>query len=168
MIAGNRVACDVQCAYLDSNINQREMELIIALYGVSGCGKSSTLRATWESLRDQGLIDNEEVLANNFDFQVIVTVNGSRVGIVSQGDPGTGLENRLRQMARVGCRVVFCSCRTRGTTIHEVERVADEKDSRIIWTSPYQDFVDDQTIKDNLNALKGRHLTEVLTDFLEA
>lgn len=112
----------------------------------------------------QGDVTDLEFLRNDGEVEVLLTVNGHRVGLVSQGDPNTSLENRLRSVVAKGCEVLVCSCRTRGETVAAVHRIAKEHSCRIIWTAPYQDGVKNREVHRNLNEMKAKHLVEVVLD----
>jgi len=140
------------------------MNLIIAVYGPSGCGKTTSIRAMVGEFEEQADVRDLLFLRNDGEIEALLTANGHRVALVSQGDPGTGLEERLRAVVAEGCEVLVCSCRTRGETMWAIQRIAREHSCRIIWTAPYQDLIRDLEVHRNLNGMKARHLVELVLD----
>ena len=68
------------------------MKKIIALRGVKDVGKSSTLRKTYELLKKK--YPNCQCVEHHIDrvdIKVVITINGVKIGIESQGDPNSRL-----------------------------------------------------------------------------
>ena len=81
------------------------------------------------------------------------------VAFESHGDPGTGLEKRLTELA-VKCDIIFCTCRTRGETVIAIENTASNHNFKTIWTSTYQiEGVANQIIA---NKQKAVHIIQLL------
>jgi type IV secretory pathway TrbF-like protein len=53
-----------------------------------------------------------------------LVINGFRVGIESQGDPGGRLENSLNLFLKKNCDVIVCSTRTKGQTVKAVNKLS--------------------------------------------
>jgi hypothetical protein len=52
------------------------------------------------------------------DIKIIMTgVKGKKIGIESQGDPNSRLEQSLKDFVNAGCDIIFCACRTSGMTV---------------------------------------------------
>lgn len=142
------------------------VELIIALYGASYCGKATTIREITEALRNQGVfLDNLEMLWQLTGFEAVVTTNGVRVGIVNQH---SNLERSLQDMVERDVQVILTVCKTRGETVHIIQRAADASAARVVWTSPYIHSHGDGDTETRLNRLNTEHLTELLISELEA
>src|SRR2546426_4739360 len=95
------------------------MKKVIALRGLANTGKSSTLRKVYELLvREYALqplqlnVKIEGVL-NEVNIGVIVSVNGVRIGITSEGDRAEILEAKLRELEYKSCAIIVCASRTR-------------------------------------------------------
>ncbi len=144
------------------------MELIIALYGISGSGKTTTIREIIQVLRDRGILDDFQSIRDEADIEAVVIINGIPVGIVSQGDPDSNSEQKLCEMVERDTQVIITACRTRGETVHIINRVAKASNARVIWTSSYYDGFRDAETRARLNRLKAQHLTELLINELQA
>jgi len=53
------------------------------------------------------------------DVRVVLTINGLKIGIESQGDPN-GLKESLDFFVRIGCDVIVCATKTGGATVSAV------------------------------------------------
>jgi len=62
---------------------------------------------------------------------VVLTINGVKIRIESQGDPGSRLEESLLLFVKIKCTVVVCATRTRGQTVNAVEKL--QPDYEVIW-----------------------------------
>jgi len=91
----------------------------------------------------------------------VFEINGVTVAILSQGDPNSNLEARLRLVIQnFNCDLVFCATRTKGETVRAVENIANEFDANIIWTSTYQ--TSNENDVDQLNEIKAQHLLDLV------
>jgi hypothetical protein len=143
-------------------------EMIIALYGTSYCGKAATIREVTEALGNQDVfLDNLEMLWHLTAFEAVLTTKGVRVGVVSEGYSHSNFEQRLRGMVERDVQVILTGCKTRGETVHIIEKVADIPAARVVWTSPYIHSHGDGDTITRLNSLNTEHLTELLISELE-
>lgn len=96
------------------------MKKIIALYGISNSGKTSTLKKIYELIR---YFCKEEIIQeiNKEIFCILTTINGIKIGIVSQGDPSTGIDKKIEKFIEKGCSIIICATRTRGETVQVVQ-----------------------------------------------
>ena len=62
-----------------------------------------------------------------------MTINAVKVGIESQGDPGSRLFKNLKYFVKIGCKVIVCATRSRGATVEAVNSLA--VDFRVEWFS---------------------------------
>lgn len=136
------------------------LNVIIAVIGKSGSGKTTSIRAMLDTLHVRGLISKQ--IPEKGDVEDDFNINGIKVGVLSQGDPGTQLRERLAKMAARGVNVIVCACRTRGETFQAVTSASDKFECRVIWTSPYEDGYSHDGIHKRLNSLKGEHLVALL------
>jgi hypothetical protein len=94
------------------------MANIFALQGLSNSGKSSTLIELLNQIISKYPQSRVQALQGGTkDVKVIVDlVNGMRIGIESQGDPNSRLQQSLADFRSAKCDIVFCACRTSGMT----------------------------------------------------
>jgi len=142
---------------------------IIAVWHTGGKGKSETIRQaafhTFEVYDGKIRLLQGDSVPESGDFILIIEIelSGRKIVIafISQGDPHTGLKNKLTNaISEYTPDIIFCTCRTRGTTVHEVEQSANENDYEIIWTSTYQ--LSGKGNQEIANRLKGKHLIELV------
>lgn len=140
---------------------------IIAIWHTADMGKTETIRAFANLLINNFQDDLVSIRPDpafvppSGDFILVVRINGVVIGITSEGDPGTGLENRLINLAdNRECDIILCATRTRGETVTAVDQVASTRNYRTIWTSTYQiEGEDDQQL---VNNLKAEHLLDLI------
>jgi hypothetical protein len=95
------------------------------------------------------------------DIRVVLTINGIKIGIASQGDPpGQTLAKNLKFFINVKCRVIICATRTKGITVKVVEEI-EEKGYKVIWLR--QNDISDVT-KQELN---NRKMAKTIVNELE-
>ncbi len=89
---------------------------VIALWGRAQSGKTSTLKIVHDTL----LHMSHEVLFENTDdgrdVMKIFSINGLKVGLESQGDPGSRLGRSLQEFKKHDCTVIICATRSKGET----------------------------------------------------
>ena len=102
------------------------MELHV-LQGAGNTGKTTTLNILIEELKKkylsvvptvliQGPGDDQKVIFDN--------LNGHKVGIETRGDPKSRLPQSLKDFAQKKCDIIFCACRTKGTTVTAIQNFA--------------------------------------------
>ena len=99
------------------------MNTIIALKGRRKLGKSQTIRTVDELLRasyPSARVEHE--LRTKVDLRVVLSIDGVKIGIESQGDPHRGrlINGSLDLFVNVGCDVIVCATRTSGATVDAV------------------------------------------------
>lgn len=136
---------------------------IVALWHTASKGKTATLREVARLLNQQapeGIITPFNNIPNTGDFRFVIEINGIVVGIESQGDPNTNLENCLFELANeYNCSVIFCATRTRGSTVEAVDSLLPQG-FQTIWTSTYQ--IDGENQQNIANRTKAKHLLDLL------
>jgi hypothetical protein len=95
------------------------MSDIFALQGRGDCGKSATLNTVFTMLRSKyPSAQVEDFFPESPDKKVIMTgVSGKKIGIESQGDPNSRLEQSLIDFDNADCDIIFCAARTSGMTV---------------------------------------------------
>lgn len=143
------------------------MDTIIAIWNAGSKGKSSTILALANLLllrfpRDI-IHSSKNVNVLTIDFRLIIRINGRVIALESQGDPNTGLENRLGDIITnpnyVRPNVIICSTRTRGETVWAIDNIAGLYDYETIWTSTYQTRQNHNVV----NGIKAQHLLDLMT-----
>jgi hypothetical protein len=141
------------------------MKTVIAIWNRAGQGKSSTLRAVAKLLvktyKDYKPIHPEPFeIPDEGDFEMVMkTKKGTVIGIISKGDPGTGLKRKLIRMRdEYKCDIILCSTRTKGKTIWAVSE--EFKNYNVIWTSTYETL--DDKIRGFVNEKKAEHILDLL------
>ena len=107
------------------------MKKLIAVRGVAERGKSSSIKMVYQMLKTAYPRAEIRELFVGVDITVVITVNGVKVGIESQGDPNSRLKESLNLFVKIGCEVIICATRTRGMTVNWVEEKQPPYD--IIW-----------------------------------
>lgn len=146
------------------------MKHIIAIWHTAGKGKSETIR----QLANQFLLlfpnavpvfPAQISIPVNGDFRLVIQIqiNGivRVVAFESQGDPNTGLQNRLIDLAtRFNCDIIFCTSRTRGETVNAIDFTAKNHNFSTIWSSTYQ--IAGQANQIIANQQKANHIIQLL------
>jgi hypothetical protein len=73
------------------------------------------------------------------EIDLVITIGKIKIGITSQGDPGTGLYGRLEKHANHNsCNILVCTTRTYGETVQAVEAIEKKYGFRAVWFTNYQ------------------------------
>ena len=113
--------------------------VLINVFGVSSIGKSSTLAALFQLVKQSPTfqqIDYNQF--NSTDFSVIFNYKGKRIGIITMGDSGCEdeVQNFLDECKSNFCTRIFTASRTRGEIFGEVINFANTNGYIFIETSP--------------------------------
>jgi hypothetical protein len=94
---------------------------VIALSGVAKQGKSSSIKESYELLKQNLTIDEitHEILGA--DIRAVLTIGRVKIGIESQGDPSSRLFESLKLFTSLGCQIIICATRSRGATVQAVQ-----------------------------------------------
>ena len=105
---------------------------VIALRGKGKVGKSQTICKTYYLLRNKHETAKREYeILRKIDIRVIITINGVKIGIESQGDPGGRLKKSLLLFVNVGCTIIICATRTSGQTVNVVNDM--QPNYEVLW-----------------------------------
>ncbi len=124
----------------------------IALYGKANSGKSTTLRKLYDLLMAYPKAHIEIIRPVGVDFTVIIEVDGILIGIESQGDPCSRLDDSINLFKERGCVIVVCCTRTRGSTVVIVEALQPE--FTITWYHKIAGQDDDKMAQTILKQIK--------------
>jgi hypothetical protein len=137
------------------------MKTVIALSGPPDTGKSSTLTKVYELLRAKHPEAplSHEIL--NHDVRAIIVINGHKIGLESQGDPGGRLtRGSISMFVREECEIIVCATRTRGQTVEAVENLKPQ--FSIKWIQKLRDADESQREQIN-NTLASDILKQIQT-----
>lgn len=97
--------------------------LVIADSGRSAIGKTPAIKAVYFLLKAKGykLLDELWQYVPGADIRAIFNVNGVKVGVESQGDPGCEMESTMVFFVESGCEIIVTACRTKGSTYDKVK-----------------------------------------------
>jgi hypothetical protein len=140
------------------------MKSAIALKGHADSGKTYTILKVYELLKAKYPDYKEEEFKITIDIRVILVINGFRIGIESQGDPGGRLVNSLNLFLKKKCDVIVCSTRTRGQTVEAVKKLS-KHDYNIKWFE--QNYVKPSEQDKNNLAMAKEIVKEVETVILK-
>lgn len=137
---------------------------IIALQGKANQGKTTTIRRLADLIREEfsNAQYNPEKLPTKGDIWVIITIGKIKIGIESQGDPGSRIitHNTLDGLAINECDIIICASRTSGETVRVVERVAKEYKYRLFWRGTYANRF--KMDPDKLNEKAAEHTLDLV------
>lgn len=142
------------------------LKTILAVWNSGEKGKTESLRQLANVLLStypdyKPIFPIPVIVPTLHDFRLIVEIDGVVIGIESQGDPKTNLQNRLIDLVtQFNCDIIFCTCRTRGETVAAVENIHNTYGFQTIWTSTYQ--IADRRQHASVNQLKGKHILELV------
>jgi hypothetical protein len=147
------------------------MRKMIVIEGAGNRGKSSAIRTirsvllekfpSARELAGKGFPIPETIGTNcNGDIRTIIELNGKKIGIESQGDPGSRQKQSLALFLREKCDYIICAARSRGYTVEDAKAVANSGGYLHIATMHY--CVEDKTMQEGLNRLFAQHVLDLL------
>ena len=104
------------------------MKNVFALRGPANRGKSQTIRTVVEMFTAKHPdVTIEHNYTTKADVRVVLTINGLKIGIESQGNPNSRLiKESLDLFVRTGCDVIICATRTSGATKDAVDALQSQ------------------------------------------
>lgn len=97
------------------------MNHIVALKGKGNSGKTETIKMVFTLLKNKYPKASVNLLkCNTKDVKVIMLINGHTVGIESQGDPNSRLQQSLIDFNNAKCDIIICATRSSGMTVNFV------------------------------------------------
>jgi hypothetical protein len=129
---------------------------IVTVYGRQKEGKSETIKNVCRDLLNtfpQAILLTHDGQPINYgsDILVAIIIGNVKIGIESQGDPGSRSvkEDSLRYLADENfktvsfqsglgdCNIILCASRTGGETVNKVDQIASVYHYRTLWKSSY-------------------------------
>jgi len=127
------------------------MKEVIALRGVAGKGKSTTIRKVYNLLL--GKYPNAAVEPapgrRGIDVKVVITIGEVKIGIESRGDPGRALPESLDEFVEISCEIIVCTTRSYGDTVIAVENVK-RNGYEVVWFEQ-EDAGDSESVQEVAN-----------------
>jgi hypothetical protein len=138
------------------------MKKVIALRGVGGKGKSTTIGKAYELLT--GKYPNASVERApgrwGIDVKVVVTIGEVKIGIESRGDPGPALPESLDEYVEINCEIIVCATRSYGDTVIAVQNLKAHGYG-VVWFEQ-EDAGDSESVQEAANhQTAGRIVSEV-------
>lgn len=116
-------------------------KLVIANRGIGQIGKSASILAVYHLLKETGyktILEEWQYEYENGDIKAIFDINGVKVGIESQGDPGCEMETTMEEFVEKGCEIIVAACRTKSYTYETVRTyLGVEKGYDVLWCAHY-------------------------------
>jgi len=129
---------------------------IIGVYGRQKEGKSTTIKNVCQAILERFpnpiLLTHDDLPINYAnDILVSITIGNVKIGIESQGDPGSRMLtlDTLRYLADENfqiegyesglgnCNIIVCASRTSGDTVIRIDQIASAYNYRTLWKSSY-------------------------------
>jgi hypothetical protein len=133
------------------------LNTIIALKGRGKIGKTQTVRTVDELLRAKypdARVEHER--RTRVELRVVLTVNGVKIGIETQGDPnGRLIKESLDLFVSLGCEVIICATRTSGETCIAVKALPGFE---VVWLEQQAQSAPFEQVLSNL--AMARHIVE--------
>ncbi|MDO5332898.1 MAG: hypothetical protein Q4F93_02645 [bacterium] len=121
------------------------MKALIILKNAGGTGKTQTLSILAELLNVDGKEISRDNHSNGKDFVAMIEYHGSKVGIITVGDPGTEdfVFSELEKLYNEGYDVIIASSRSRSSANGVYEMLwqyGKENSIATMETSPYRTY----------------------------
>ena len=139
-------------------------KFIIANHGQSNKGKSESIKNVAKIILAKNPQANSapDPVDYTYDIRVLITIGKIKIAIDSQGDPNTGLFDRLEEWALKNCEIILCTIRTRGETEDAVYDIARQYGYEVILVTNHRN-IHGQLDRQILNSISSNcfyHLVE--------
>lgn len=133
---------------------------IIADKGVANRGKSTAIIKTFKKLIEKY---PAEILSQGDDIKAMMTIDGTKVGIESQGDPNSRMPQTMDKFVKEGCRIILTACRTKNDTCNKVYELFWRYGYNIIWAPNIGTEAHIESIDNHWNEIYANNMA----DFIE-
>ena len=137
---------------------------IFSLRGKAGTGKTTTIKIIYDLLKQNYLNANCDEIILKTDIKIIITINGIKIGIESQGDPNSRLEDSLKYFVENGCQIIICAARTRGMTNDWIKQYSNQFE--IKWIEKQVSGNEENQNDDN--QLQAKHIFEEINKLIQS
>ncbi|MFY9085393.1 hypothetical protein [Aliarcobacter cryaerophilus] len=139
---------------------------IFVLRGRARIGKTTTIKKVRELLLQKSGVKEYKVefeILNRVDIRVVLDINGVLVGIETQGDPSSRLEESIELFIKAKCKIIVCASRTSGMTVDWINKYS--KAFNIEWIEKKN--AENDSERENLNNKKAEEIVEKIFCLLE-
>lgn len=140
-------------------------KIAIVDYGAGEQGKSAAIKSVYKALSEGFEGVKIENYMDDGDVKAELLINGYRIGIESQGDPGSRVYASLKEFVQHDCDMIIVACRTKGDTIEEVRHLREDG-YKVIWTQ-HMISKDLAFLQTRLNAMYAQNILAVVKMFME-
>lgn len=124
------------------------MKKIIALQGKSNSGKTQTLKKLRDKLEESA--NHSKCIHDTLSIHTMS--DGTKIGIYLDGDVAEDVKNALAILINEDCDIIFCACRTKGGTVHEVTKhINDTYEIQLIGKSTIYGLCRDEIREEECN-----------------
>lgn len=131
---------------------------LFALQGTSCSGKTSVLCSLIDEIKNSYKNANVQIICKRhktLDIAVIITLpDGRKIGIETQGDPGSRLMKTLKVFQNENCEIIYCPTRTKGMTVDWVNALKPKYEIEFIKKIKH-DNQNDKNVVSNLRHKAG-------------
>lgn len=135
------------------------MKNILTIWGNKEQGKSTTIKKIVPLFQAHFPYAKLRWIHKDYDIELIIELKDKKIGIESQGDPGSRLEESVSYLAtEEKCDLIICASRTRGKTVDDIVRIAQENNYEIIWVNNYRSNSNHKA----LNEMSAEHIFQLI------
>lgn len=117
------------------------MKLIIANRGAGNIGKTASIKNVFTTLYAKYAATTKIYEPNNIadlpkswvDVKAIMKIGNVLVGIESQGDPGSRMQESVKHFIKKGCEIILVACRNQGDTINTITNLEKHRGYTVLW-----------------------------------
>ena len=117
------------------------MKLIIANRGGHDIGKTTSIRNAFNVLQAKYPMTTtvyEPVGVSSFpivggEVKATIKIGTTLVGIETQGDPGSRMQQSVDDFVAWGCEIILVACRNQGGTINKITNLESNHGYTVLW-----------------------------------
>lgn len=117
------------------------MKLIIANRGAHDIGKTTSIRNAFNVLQAKYPTTTtvyEPAGVTSFpivsgEVKATIKIGTTLVGIETQGDPGSRMQQSVADYIAWGCEIILVACRNQGDTINTITNLANNHGYTVLW-----------------------------------
>lgn len=138
--------------------------VVLIIQGKSGVGKSTLIKQVKDRLckMPNCKVLKDDFSGNKFDIQTILQIGDVKVGIESEGDPGSNLYKRLAELVKQDCNIIICSCRTYGETVNSIGKACYNYEKTWIKHFSIDSDFEEKSLRKSANELSTKFIYDIL------
>lgn len=117
------------------------MKLIITNRGGHDIGKTTSIRNAFNVLQAKYPMTTtvyEPVGVSSFpivggEIKATIKIGTTLVGIETQGDPGSRMQQSVADFIAWGCEIILVACRNQGDTINTITNLENNQGYTVLW-----------------------------------